>query len=158
MAKLVWLILPEQNDPSDEWEPRSVFATLELAVARIKDGAEPDDVEVEVEDEDHVECVIPEREEAYRIVRLPVEEAMTTEVQRIERDRAQEQMIYPATYEFARLDRDHLARMLNGMETDPSPQMQEMAAAWRIRLAAANAHIARLIASDRGSPAWSATR
>ena len=55
MAKLVWLILPEQNDPSDEWEPRSVFATLELAVARIKDGAEPDDVEVEVEDEDHVE-------------------------------------------------------------------------------------------------------
>jgi hypothetical protein len=90
MAKLVWLILPEQNDPSDEWEPRSVFATWELAVARIEDGAEPDDVEVEVEDEDHVECVIPEREEAYRIVRIPVEESSTTEVQRIERDKARE--------------------------------------------------------------------
>lgn len=93
MAKLVWLILPEQNDPSDEWEPRSVFATWELAVARIKDGAEPDDVEVEVEDEDHVECVIPEREEAYRIVRIPVEESSTTEVQRIERDKARELLL-----------------------------------------------------------------
>jgi hypothetical protein len=38
-----------------------------------EEGAAPEEVQVAVEDDDHVECTVPEYDEVFRIVRLPVE-------------------------------------------------------------------------------------